>query len=424
MIDVNACVESYKDDIIGLASALVKIPSENRAPDGDEKAAQQFLAEWFRSNDIDVDVFNIADVQGIKNHEAYWPGRNYSDRPNVVACIKGKGNGKSLMFSSHMDTVTRNPIPWEISQPFSGEVIGDKLYGRGSYDMKASLAATAVILKIIREAGIELSGDVYVESVVDEENAGANGTLASRLKGYNPDFAIIPEPSNMNICPQSKGGQVFEILFRGSPGVRYAGETVVNPIYGLAKIVQCIEKYEKSINSKDNLPIYYKYDMTPRNVVISKVKAGDLTPGGNVGNPDSAWLEMFVQVLPGFDEKDLWREIKHFLKKIIESDPVFSQFRPEIKPSSRFLYPSVTDSTHPFFNVLKTSYQNIIGTIPQLVGAPFACDSFIFNKYFKVPTALFGPSGGNAHGKDEWVSIESLINFVKISLGAVLQYCG
>lgn len=423
-LDVDALVDRYSEELINLTSVLVRIPSENRAPDGDELNAQVFLEEWFKSNGIPVERFNILDVPGLQEHEGYWPGRNYEKRPNVVAHLKGSGGGKSLMLSSHIDTVTRMPLPWAISSPFSGEVKGDRLYGRGSYDMKGSLAASAILLKIIHENSIHLAGDVYVESVVDEENAGANGTLASRLRGYIPDLAIVPEPTNLDICPHSKGGQVFEIDFQGRSGVRYSGEDILNPIYALAKIVTQIEKYEAWINTDVSLPPLFSQTDKPRSVVLSKVKAGDLTPGGNIGIPESAWLEVFIQVLPGYDETRLQQEFYGFLNELIEKDPFLREHRPVIRNSSRFLYPSTTDTAHPIFELLASNYQQVTGQPARIVGASVACDSFIFDHYFGVPTLLFGPAGGNAHGRDEWVSISSLITFVKVALRTVLQFCG
>jgi acetylornithine deacetylase len=405
-LNVSEIINEYKEEAIKLACDLIKIPSENVAPDGHEKEAQLYLMDWFLKNGISVDKFELLSVEGLESHEAYWPGRNYKDRPNVVAFIKGSWSGKSIIFSSHIDTVTRDPIPWVVSGPFSGEVIGDRLYGRGSYDMKAGLAASAIILKIIKDLNIKLSGDIFVESVVDEENAGSNGTLASKLKGYNPDVVIIPEPTNLTICPHPKGGQLFEILFKGRAGVSYGGEDVINPLYNMAKIINKIEEYERKINKIENPPKFYENDKKPRYVVLAKAKSGDLKLGGNVGIPEEAWLEMF-----------------DFLNQVIESDPSLKKNPPVIKPSSRFLYPAMTDSSHPIFELISKKFIDITGKEPVITGASFACDSFIFNKYFNVPTVNFGLVGGNAHGKDEWFSINSFFDYIKINLAVILEWC-
>ena len=75
-----------------------------------------------------------------------------------------------------------------------------------------------IAICILKDLGIELNGDLLFESVVDEENAGSNGTLASRLRGYNADIAIVPEPSMLSVCPACKGGKAYKFITEGKAG--------------------------------------------------------------------------------------------------------------------------------------------------------------------------------------------------------------
>src|SRR5207237_394650 len=150
---------------------------------------------------------------GLATHPLYWPGRPYTTRPNVAAVRKGTGNGKSLILSGHIDTVPAGSEPWT-RNPFSGEIEGNHLYGRGSNDMKAGVATNLFVTEIIAELGVELAGDLTVETVVDEEFGGVNGTLAGRLAGYVADAAIISEPTALRICPAQRGGRTVDITFR------------------------------------------------------------------------------------------------------------------------------------------------------------------------------------------------------------------
>ena len=120
---IDEIVCDYEKEIISLAKDLVKIPSENIVPDGFEKKAQEFLYDKLKHTKyLDLDIFTPLEVKGITDHPAYFKGRNYKDRPNVVGKIKGKSDGKSIIFSSHMDTVTRNPLKWKEDDPFSGKI--------------------------------------------------------------------------------------------------------------------------------------------------------------------------------------------------------------------------------------------------------------------------------------------------------------
>jgi acetylornithine deacetylase len=131
---------------------------------------------------MNVDVFSPEDVPHFREHEAYYPGKDYSDGPNVVAIRKGTGGGKSLIFSSHMDTTVAAPN-WQ-SDPWNPELREGKLYGLGTFDMKGGLAASIMAASCIIELGIQLQGDLYVESVVDEE-------LAERTEHWPAESRVI-----------------------------------------------------------------------------------------------------------------------------------------------------------------------------------------------------------------------------------------
>ncbi len=421
---IDAIVCDYKEEIIGLARDLVKIPSENIAPDGFEKDAQEFLYDKFKDiNNIELDKFTPLEVKGIQDHPAYFKGRNYKDRPNVVGQLKGQGGGKSIIFSNHMDTVTRNPLPWKENDPFSGKIKDGDLFGRGSFDMKGALASTFMLMKIISDLDIGIKGDLMVESVVDEENAGSNGTLASRIKGYNADVAILPEPSMLSICPGGKGGKVYRVFTEGKAGTGYGGEQLVNPAYGLGALMRSISDYSDYINtSAKPAGHYYRDEKKPREVILDKVQIGDLSPGGNISIPDKAWFSIFIQSLPGYSEHDLDEEFRNFITDVSKKDKKVFPAEPEVVGLTRYLWPFETDPGHKSIPILETALKKWHNTA-QVEGAKFACDGFIFHKYFSTPTIIFGPRGGNAHAQDEFVKVDDLILMTKVFLYLVLRWC-
>lgn len=423
---VDRYVEDNKNDLMQLASKLVRIPSENIMPYGYEKKAQDYLYNYLKKLDgIELDYFTPLEVKGIENHSAYSQGRNYTDRPNVVAVKKGSEGNRSLIFSSHIDTVSQKPLPWIESKPFSGKISDGKLYGRGAFDMKGALASTIMVLKIISDNKISLKGDLIVESVVDEENAGSNGTLASRLKGYNGDVAILPEPSMFSVCPACKGGKVYKVVTEGKAGTGYGGEEIINPAYGLGALMRSISDYYDYINSNANpTGFFYKGEKKPREVILDKVQIGDLSPGGNITIPDKAWFSIFIQSLPGYSEKDLDNEFSSFILNVAKNDKKVLANIPKITGITRYLWPFETNPDHPSIPLIKESFEGFSGQSPKVEGAKFACDGFIFHKYFNTPTIIFGPRGGNAHAQDEFVKVDDLILLTKIFLYVVLKWCG
>ena len=98
---------------------------------------------------------------------------------------------------------------WE-HHPYSGEKIGNRIYGRGTTDMKGGNVALMLAMEAIIESNIELKGDIYFQSVIEEESGGA-GTLATILRGYKADGVIIPEPTNMKFFPKQQGSMWFRL---------------------------------------------------------------------------------------------------------------------------------------------------------------------------------------------------------------------
>jgi acetylornithine deacetylase len=185
---ISRWVKDHRQAIVELTADLVRYNTVNLVTDGTERDCRLFVAKTLEGMGLDTNVYSPEEAPGFRTHPAYFPGKDYSGRPNVAGRWKGNGTGKSLLFSSHIDTAVVAPgwpgSPWE---PYESE---GKLYGLGAFDMKGGLAASVMAVRCLMELGLEPAGDVIVESVVDEEFGGANGTLAGRLMGYHADAAI------------------------------------------------------------------------------------------------------------------------------------------------------------------------------------------------------------------------------------------
>ncbi len=176
-----------------LAARLVSIDSVNPtlvSTGGGEAATASVLAEWLEQAGLEVHVEDAA------------PGR-----PNVIGVARGSGGGRSLLLNGHLDTVGL----LEPDGGLSARVEDGRLYGRGAYDMKASLAA--ISLAAVECAGLGLRGDVIVTAVADEE-AGSIGT-ESLLRRWSADAAIVAEPTDEKLCIAHRGWLAFEIESRG-----------------------------------------------------------------------------------------------------------------------------------------------------------------------------------------------------------------
>ncbi len=424
---IDTWLDDHQSELLGFLQRLVQTSSEVCPPDGGERDCQTIVAAAYRSAGAQLDVFTPDDVPGLRQHPMFygsWDGmpRSFQDRPNVVGVFHGAGGGRSLLLSTHIDTVSRNPLPWSESSPFSGEIKAGRLYGRGSWDTKWGVAVSLYAVRCLHELGVHLRGDVILESVVDEEYGGGHGTLASRLRGYNADIAINCEPTSMVVAPSHRGGGEWRITLRGQAGLAFSGETLANPIYQLARVIEAVRAFDASRNAHPTPPAFFE-DNPLLPAYIMQVGGGGNSYADVSGVPNECYLIAWVEEYPGTTQDEHTRHFTGFVNKFFSEDPAFKGSTPEYRPTIRYLPGSTIDPSHPFFSILEKSFRTS-GLEYKLGGALFACDTYVFNKHSPTPALTLGPRGGNAHGADEYVLVEDVLNLTRVYARAILAWCG
>ncbi len=419
---IEGWVEENRESVLDLSRDLVSIPSENRCPEGDEDEVQRFVEEYLAELGCETDSFLPTDVPDLTDHAAYLGGRSYEGRPNVVGTRKGSGGGRSLLFSGHMDTVPRGDEPWSTG-PFSGVVREGRQYGLGVLDMKGGMAAAMTALRALEELGVRLAGDLIIETVVDEEFGGANGTLACRLRGYEADAAIVPEPSNLSICPENQGGGMFRISFEGKPGRAALGGEPVNPVYAAGRFLDVFREYEAYHGQKRSSSKYFEDDPGPP-AYVQGVRAGSVELDLFDRVPGVCSVDVWIQCYPETSEEELREDFVSFCEERAREDEILSRIGPRFEKLIRFLPGSGLPEGHEIVDVARRAAGRIReGGLP-VEGAAFACDSFMFNLYSATPALIWGPKGANVHAPDEYVETEALVDLVKMYALTMVEWCG
>ncbi|WP_010268468.1 M20/M25/M40 family metallo-hydrolase [Paenibacillus senegalensis] len=416
-------ISEHREEALELTRSLVSLRSINRVPHGEEWQVQQYVADYLRKLGCGTDMFLPTDVRELTAHPAYLEGRNYQDRPNVVGRRKGSGGGKSLLFSGHVDTVPLNKEETWTVDPLSGVIKEGKQYGLGIFDMKAGIAASLFALRGLVELGIPLKGDVVIETVVDEEYGGANGTLASRLRGHHADAAIIPEPSNLVICPATQGGIMLRIRFAGTGGRNFSGEIVTNPVFAAARFIEIFRQYDRAHSMKASLNPWYK-DGPGLTSYLQGMKAGDVSLPLSDRTPNQCSIDVWIQCYPGTSEKELYQDFTGFCLEQAAEDELLKQFPPQFERLIRFLPGTSLAPGHP---LIETAVQVVQAAAPQQLavkGAPFACDAFMFEQYSEIPVIVWGPSGGNAHAADEFIHVDDYLQLIHWYSLMMMEWCG
>src|SRR4051794_33333362 len=218
-------------ELFELVRELVAIDSVNPevVPSGaGEGAIARFVAEWLERAGLEVTLQEVV-----------------TGRPNVVGTRRGSGAGRSLVFNAHMDTVGVAGM----DGPHEARIEGDRLYGRGSYDMKAGLAAAMSAAVSVGP----LAGDVIVAAVIDEE-AGALGTRAF-IDAYSADGAIVTEPTEEQVAIAHKGFVGFAIETAGRAAHGSRPDEGIDAIVGMGPVLTALGQLDEGLEAERMHPL-------------------------------------------------------------------------------------------------------------------------------------------------------------------------
>jgi acetylornithine deacetylase len=427
--EINEWILKNEDYILKKLSELIHIKTINLSPSGNEKPGQEYLADMSLKfiPSKNIDLFEIDDVKDVRKNKLFFPtidgiNKIYKNRPNLVVKMSGTGEGKSLVFSGHMDVMPVREKEWNIfKEPFSGKVRDGKMYGRGVADMKSGTIAGFFALKCLHDLNIQLKGDVYAESVIDEENGGVNGTIATRIRYPNIDFAILAEPSGLDIGIASRGGVDMKVSIeeKSSGGISFTSAPP-NPIFKLSKIALALQKYDcmrnerlRMVNkSSEYLPLF-----------VYQIASGGLGYLESGSIPIQGHIYYWLETLSYMNPDEVRKEFNDFMKNELFQYNEFRDNYPEFKEVIRFLESHNTDIKSKAMKSIRKAYKDInLKYIEKPLS--FACDAFAFKKCSKTDVVVIGPTGGNMHGIDEFVEIESIFNLIKIMVLTAIDYCG
>lgn len=417
-------VQRCRYEVIQTVTDVIRIPSQNRPPVGEELAVQEYMAAYLARAGLPADLYQPDHVPGLRKHPEFWPGRDYTNRPNLSSRLNGRGGGgRSLLLTGHSDTVVLGDNVWHYP-PFGAEMHGGKLYGLGASDMKGQMAAMLVLYKTIAEAGVPLRGDLAYESVVDEEEGGVNATLAGRLRDGVLDGAILPEATGLDIYPAVRGALILGIYFGGSGTWLDVGkaEKQADAVAQLGLFLTHLGELRERRRGHPVPTIYQVYpDPTP--VQVTKVYAGGWGSDVPIAVPNEARIELIAQTLPGEEKESCWLEFNDWLDGVIERHPDAFPTRPRVEYKLRWMHPSQTDPAHPLIAALADCAGQVLNRPAVLKGAPYSCDLWALQRTFGMPAAVFGPTGGNSHAADEYVEVDSLFAFLETLALFILEWC-
>jgi succinyl-diaminopimelate desuccinylase len=292
----------------------------------------------------------------------------------VILAEVGPAGAPTVVLHGHIDVVPGRDGQFEPRRD------GDRLVGRGAYDMKGALAAMLLTLYDVRDSE---AARVRLAVVPDEESEEEADRASDRVvdEGFTGDFAITGEPTDLHIGIQAKG--VLALRLRVT-GVAAHGAT---PWLGDNAVLKALDVFR----SIESLPFARQsselFDRPSIN--LGRIWGGDAL--NKV--PDTCVIDVDIRYLPGQDPAEIEAEVTNI---------------PDTEMVSRFSRPpAVVDPESPFVQALSDAATPYVANGAMSVGRDGASDAVSFLRV-GVPAVEFGPIGGGHHGPEEWVSIESL----------------
>lgn len=377
------------DRLRDLTLDLVRIPS----PTGDCVAIAEYYAQVLRDTGLDVQVD--------------YP-EQYPRNPSVIARLQGVESSRTLQFDGHLDTIHASHSP-----PCYRD---GRIYGRGATDMKSSLAAVAEMVRVVKESGVRLRGDILITAHGMHEAPWAKEGETLRLlirEGHVGDAVICIEGEPGQLPVAGKGLSIFEVdIGREGQAIHEvtAGKDLPHPIVVGHRLVWAMLDKNAEF-AQTELP----YDMGPETYFIGIFESGDFynrvpTRCRIVGTRRYAPHRSFAEVQAEFRamatqtaletgariDVKIWRQRDGF----------------EIDPDA------------PISVALREAYASIYGKSIELVGLKICGDSSIFIRDAGVPALLYGPGLARAHADVEWVDLEEVVNTTKVFLLSAINYLG
>jgi acetylornithine deacetylase len=358
-----------------LISELVAIDSVN--PDliagaAGEGEIARYVAAWLERAGLEVELEEVA-----------------SGRFNAVGIARGRGGGRSLMLNAHMDTVGVGGM----ERPHDPYVEDGRLYGRGAYDMKASLAASMLAGAEAVRRGFR--GDVLVTAVCDEEVASI-GT-ARVAERYGADAAIVTEPTEERLALAHKGfvGWEIEVAGRAAHGSR--PDLGIDAIARMGHVLIRLEELDRGLRAQPT-----------HSLLGSGSLHGSVIEGGQEFSsyPERCLLKGERRTVPGETHAQVEGELRALLGNLDGETRVVVAREPFQADTEAAIVELVVRHAGD----------------PEIVGVPFWADSALLAGA-GIPTVLFGPKGEGAHAVVEWVDLASVERCGEVYLAVAQEFC-
>ena len=382
---VNAALACLDEaELIELTRDLIRISSVIRPgePAATEAAVAHHVETWLAKQGFELEVQQVA------------PGR-----PNVIAWLGEKGDGKSLLLEGHTDVVTEgNPAEWT-HPPFGADLVDGRIYGRGAADMKSGLAAAMAAATAIKRSGAPLSGRLVVGALVDEE-----GDMIGAK----------------HLCTTAIGRALESIstrvAIRGHMAHGAMPEAGVNPITALGALLNEVPALERRLRKLCRKSPHLRPPTVTPTIARAPVQGVEQS---NV-IPSSARMLLDVRLTPGPDETAVAAEIELACRRAMARSPGATI---EWEPVNGFRLATKVERSEPLVRAMVAGVRQATGRRAVFGGVPGSTDGTILRMQLGIPIVTCGPGHRLIpHQADEYVEVAELVDAARIYVASALNF--
>jgi len=379
-----------RDLVVDLTRQLIRFQSTN--PPGNEEESARWLASRMEALGLEAEIQQLE-----------------PDRANVIGRLRGTGVGH-LVFTGHLDVVPPGGQKWEHG-PFDADLVDDRIYGRGSADMKGGVAAMVAAAAALVRDGFRPRADVVIACTAGEE-AGMMGAAAmvERRSLEGSRYLVVAEPSDLGVFIGEKGVLWLRVRALGRTAHGSMPWLGVNAVSYMARLIPRLEEYpfpweESALLGKPTLSV---------NVI----------EGGNKTNvvPDVCEISIDLRTVPGQDHQSIIAGVRSMAEEMARDyDP---GLRVEIDVEND-KGPLETEPGDPLVTAMVESVAEVRGATPQPGGVTYGTDAACLSPGFNIPMVICGPGApGMAHQPDENVEVAQLVQAAQIYAGLARRLLG
>jgi acetylornithine deacetylase len=370
-----------RSEVVSLLSDLVRIPSVNPrvAGGGGEAEIGRYLVDRLRALGLAPTATEV-----------------FPERPNVLVAVPGQAGGRHLLFDVHTDTV---PPSAGQADPFTPRLEGDRLYGRGSCDTKAS--AAAVILALASILPIRERRATITAAFTMGEELGHEGARHLAASGFRADAAVVGEPTSLDVVAAHKGVVRWRMVTMGRSAHSATPEKGCNAIVKMAAVIRALEERLIPQLARRSHPL-----LGPSTLSVGRIE------GGLQVNmvPDRCAIELDWRILPGETWDGVRKELEASLAPARAGD---SEIQFVIEEPYQAFTGMETPLDAPIIRLAQEAVRRIAGQRP-VCGVAYCTDAAELSKA-GIPCVVLGPGDiAQAHTSAEYVEIQQVVKAAAI----------